>query len=378
MSAPRIALPRWVDVVLLPVLNVSLAFLIGGIVVLAVGENPIEAVRIMFYGAFGYGYGFGFTLYYTTNFVFAGLAVALAYHAGLFNIGGEGQAYVAGLGAILVALAVAGLHWALALPLIMIASALFGGIWALIPGYLQAKRGSHVVITTIMMNFIATSLMSYLISRVLKPPHIASDESERVDAMTRVPFLSEWIPMLRNTPVNISFFLAIAALVGVYILIWRTKFGYALRTMGHSGTAARYAGMSNAKLIMITMAISGALAGMIAVNDVAGAHGRLLLNYVAGTGFVGIAVAFMGKAHPIGVGLSALLFGVLYQGGQELAFTMPAITREMILTIQALVILFTGAMSEMLRRPVELAFIFSRLRGHDPDTQPKLAAQEDK
>ena len=363
MSANRVTLPRWVDIALLPVLNVLLAFLIGGVVVLAVGENPLEAVRIILYGAFGYGYGFGFTLYYTTNFVFAGLAVALAYHAGMFNIGGEGQAYVGGLGAILIALAVGGLHWALALPLIMIASALFGGAWALIPGYLQAKRGSHVVITTIMMNFIATSMMSYIISRILKPEGVASDESARINEVTRVPFLSEWVPMLKNTPVNISFFLAIAALVGVYWLLWHTKFGYAIRTMGHNPTAARYAGMSNAKLIMATMAICGALAGMVAVNDTAGAHGRLILNYVAGTGFVGIAVAFMGKAHPIGVGLSALLFGVLYQGGQELAFTMPAITREMILTIQALVILFTGAMSEMLRRPVEISFMLTRLGG---------------
>jgi simple sugar transport system permease protein len=200
----------------------------------------------------------------------------------------------------------------------------------------------------------------------LKPENVNSDESARIEAITRVPFLSEWIPLLRNTPANISFFIALLALVGVYILIWHTKFGYALRTMGHNGTAARYAGMSNARLIMVTMAISGALVGMVAVNDTAGAHGRLLLGYVAGTGFVGIAVAFMGKAHPIGVGLSALLFGVLYQGGQELAFTMPTITREMIVTIQALVILFTGAMSNMLRTPVEFAFIAARSR-REPD-----------
>ncbi len=361
MSSPM-PLPRWVDVILLPVLNVTLAFVIGGIVVMVVGENPLEAVRIMLYGAFGYGYGFGYTLYYTTNFIFAGLAVAVAFHAGLFNIGGEGQAYVGGLGAILVALGLGALgwHWALALPFIMIAAALFAGVWAFIPGYLQARRGSHVVITTIMMNFIAVSMMSYIISRILKPDYINSDESARIPDLTRVPFLSEWIPLLRNTPVNISFVLAILALVGCYMLIWHTKFGYALRTMGHNGTAARYAGMSNAKLIMMAMAISGALAGMVAINDTAGAHGRLILGYVAGTGFVGIAVAFMGKAHPIGVGLSALLFGVLYQGGQELAFEVPAINREMIVTIQALVILFTGAMSNMLRGPVEMAFFAVR------------------
>lgn len=367
-------LPRWVDIILLPILNVTLAFIIGGIVVLAVGENPIEAVRIILYGAFGYGYGFGFTLYYTTKFIFAGLAVAVAYHGGLFNIGGEGQAYVGGLGAILVALAIGGLHWALALPLIMIAAALFGGAWAFIPGYLQARRGSHVVITTIMMNFIAVSMMSYIISRILKPDYINSDESAPIPDITRVPFLSEWVPLFTNAPVNISFFIAILALVGVYVLIWHTKFGYALRAMGHNGTAARYAGMSNAKLIMATMAISGALAGMVAINDTAGTHGRLILGYVGGAGFVGIAVAFMGKAHPIGVGLSALLFGVLYQGGQELAFEMPAITREMIVTIQALVILFTGAMSNMLRRPVEFAFMAVRgKRGADRVAEQKEA-----
>ncbi len=354
--------PVWVDLALVPLVNLAAALAVSGLVVFAVGQSPIEALKVLLFGAFGYGEAIGYTLYYTTNFIFTGLAVAVAFHAGLFNIGGEGQAYIGGLG---VGLACLGLGGILPFPLMLLVAiafgAAFGAAWAYVPGWLQAKRGSHVVITTIMMNFIATSMMSYIISRILKPEGVASDESARVDAATRVPFLSEWIPMFRNAPVNITFFIAIAALVGVYILIWRTKYGYALRTLGHNATSARYAGMSNAKLIMLTMALSGALAGMVAVNDVTGVSGRLILNYVAQAGFVGIAVAFMGKAHPIGVGLSALLFGVLYQGGQELAFTMPAITREMIVTIQALVILFTGAMSEMLRRPVEIGFALSSL-----------------
>jgi ABC-type uncharacterized transport system permease subunit len=140
--------------------------------------------------------------------------------------------------------------------------------------------------------------------------------------------------------------------VFVYWLIWRTKFGYAVRSLGANPVAASYAGISNQKLIMIVMAMAGALAAMVAVNNVGGVQGRLILNFVNGAGFVGVAVAFMGRAHPIGVGLSALLFGILYQGGQELAFTMPGITREMIVTIQALVILFTGAMGDMLRAPL--------------------------
>lgn len=354
----RPQLPLWADVVLMPLLNVVLAFLVGGLIVLAVGQNPLQAVGIMLYGAFGYGAGFGYTLYYTTDFIFAGLAVSLAYHAGLFNIGPEGQAYVGGLGVILIGLALNGVHWAVVFPLMIIVGGLFGAGWAFIPGYLQAKRGSHVVITTILFNFIATSLMSFLITRILKPVGVNSDESAPLEAITRVPQLRTFIELFKNSPVNLTFFLAIAALVLVYWIVWRTKFGYALRALGHNPVAANYAGISNQKMIMIVMAMAGALAAMVAVNNVGGVQGRLILNFVNGAGFVGIAVAFMGRAHPVGVGLSALLFGVLYQGGQELAFQMPGITREMIVTLQALVILFTGAMGDMLRAP--LARLFAR------------------
>lgn len=350
-------LPRWADVVLLPLMNVVLAFLVGGLIVLAVGQNPLQAVGIMLYGAFGYGSGFGYTLYYTTDFIFAGLAVSMAYHAGLFNIGPEGQAYVAGLGVILIGLALNGMHWALVFPLMIICGAALGAVWAFIPGYLQAKRGSHVVITTILFNFIAVSLMSFLITRVLKPAGVNSDESAPLDAITRVPQLRSFIELFKNSPVNLTFFLALLALFGVYWLIWRTKFGYKVRALGQNPTAANYAGISNEKMIMIVMALAGALAAMVAVNNVGGVQGRLILNFVNGAGFVGIAVAFMGRGHPVGVGLSALLFGMLYQGGQELAFQMPGITREMIVTIQALVILFTGAMGDMFRGPLERVFV---------------------
>jgi ABC-type uncharacterized transport system permease subunit len=347
------ALPRWADVILLPLLNVVLAFLVGGLIVLAVGQNPLEAVGIMIYGAFGYGSGFGYTLYYTTDFIFAGLAVSLAYHAGLFNIGAEGQAYLGGLGVILIGLALNGVSWIVMFPLMIICGALLGAAWAFVPGYLQAKRGSHVVITTILFNFIATSLMAFLISRILKPAGVNSDESAPIDMVSRVPQLRTFIELFKNSPVNVTFFLAIAALFFFYWLIWRTKFGFAVRALGHNPSAATYAGISNQKMIMIVMAMAGAIAAMVAVNNVGGVQGRLILNFVNGAGFVGIAVAFMGRAHPVGVALSALLFGVLYQGGSELAFQMPGITREMIVTLQALVILFTGAMGDMLRIPLE-------------------------
>jgi simple sugar transport system permease protein len=356
MSA-RHPLPRWADIVLLPALNLALAFLVSGLVVLMIGENPLHAVQVILYGAFGYGDGLGYTLYYATNFIFAGLAFAVASHAGLFNIGGDGQAYVAGLGAIVVALALDQTHWLLAMPAAMVAAAVCGGIWGFIPGYLQAKRGSHVVITTIMFNFIAAALMVYMINRVLKPATSMAPQSETIDVAGRVPQLRQFIGFFGYSPVNLTIFVALASLVGVYVLIWHTKLGFALRALGQNPTASRYAGMSNSRLIMIAMTISGALAGMIAINEVMGVQNRLVLDFVAGAGFVGIAVALMGRNHPVGILLAALLFGALYQGGQELQFVIPAVTREMIVVIQALVILFTGAMEGLFRPSLERAFM---------------------
>jgi simple sugar transport system permease protein len=356
MSA-RTPLPRWADIVLLPLLNLALAFLVSGLVVLMVGENPLHAVQVIIYGAFGYGDGFGYTLYYATNFIFTGLAFAVAAHAGLFNIGGDGQAYVAGLGAIVIALALDQTHWLLAMPAAMIGAALVGGFWAFIPGYLQAKRGSHVVITTIMFNFIAAALMVYMINRVLKPATTMAPESATIAVGGRVPQLRQFFDFFGYSPVNLSIVVALLALVFVYVLIWHTKLGYALRTLGQNPTASRYAGMSNSRLIMIAMAISGALAGMVAINEVMGVQNRLVLDFVAGSGFVGIAVALMGRNHPVGILFAALLFGALYQGGQELQFVIPGVTREMIVVIQALVILFTGAMEGLFRPALERTFM---------------------
>jgi ABC-type uncharacterized transport system permease subunit len=356
VSARR-PLPRWADVALLPALNLALAFIVSGLVVLMIGENPLEAIQIIIYGAFGYGDGFGYTLYYATNFIFTGLAVAVAAHAGLFNIGGDGQAYIAGLGAIVVALALDQTHWLIAMPLAMVAAAAVGGAWAFIPGWLQAKRGSHVVITTIMFNFIAAAIMVYMLNRVLKPATIMAPESRTLAMGGRVPQLRQFWDFFGYSPVNLTIFVAVAALILVYILIWHTKLGFAMRTMGLNPTASRYAGMSNSRLIMIAMTISGALAGMVAINEVLGVQNRLVLDYVAGAGFVGIAVSLMGRNHPIGIGLAAVLFGALYQGGQELQFVMPGVTREMIVVIQALGILFTGAKEGLFRPSLETAFM---------------------
>ncbi len=348
MSAP-VTLPRWADLALLPALNVLVAFAVAGLVVLAIGESPLEATALLLRGALGHGEGIGFTLYYTTNFVFAGLAVAVAFHAGLFNIGGEGQAMLGGVGAAMVALAFGtGPGW-LVLPLAVLAAAAFGALWAAVPGWLQARRGSHVVITTIMFNFIASALLIYLLVDVFRPPGSMEPSSRLFGPGGKLPFLHELVPGLPKTPLNLSFVLALAASVVIYLLIYRSRLGYAIRTVGANPTAARYGGISPERITIIVMAISGALAGMMAINEILGVQHRLINDFTGGYGFVGIAVALMGRSHPVGILLAALLFGVLYQGGTELAFDKPRITRDMIVVIQGLVILFAGALEFMFK-----------------------------
>ncbi|MHC5654810.1 ABC transporter permease [Stappia sp. ICDLI1TA098] len=345
-------LPRWVDFVLIPALNVAAAFIVSGLVVLLIGENPIEAVKILVWGAFGWNEGIGFTLFYATNFIFTGLAVAIAFHGGLFNIGGEGQAYLGGLGVALACLALDRyVPWWVTLPFAVAGAAAAGALWALVPAVLQARRGSHVVITTIMFNFIAASLMVYLLVNVMARPASMQPETRTFEAGGRLPLLQDVIPGadFGSAPVNITFIIALVACLLCWVLIWRTRLGYEIRTFGASPTAAAYAGISGERITVITMLISGGLAGLMAVNEIMGSQHRLLIEFVSGYGFVGIAVALMGRAHPVGIVLAAVLFGMLYQGGAELAFEMPAITRDMIVVIQGLVILFAGALEHMFR-----------------------------
>ncbi len=356
-------MPKWVDAVLIPLISIILAFAISAIVILAIGEDPIRAIGIMVQGTFGNSTGVGYMLYYATNFIFTGLAVAIAFHARLFNIGGEGQATLGGLGVALVCLSVPWPHWALALPFALLGGALFGAAWALIPAYLQAKRGSHIVITTIMFNFISAALLVYLLNQVLKPQGSMDPASARFGEGAMLPRLSDILGVFGITfsdaaPVNVSFLVAVLACFLFWLLIWRTRLGYEIRAYGQSETAARYAGIAPTRIIIIAMLLSGALAGCMAINSVM-ASNRLVLNSVEGAGFIGIAVALMGRSHPFGIFLAALLFGFLVQGGAEIDF-WTNIPRELIVVIQALVILFTGALDNMVRMPLERIFLMFR------------------
>ena len=353
--------PWWVSNLIVPLVNLVLALLASGLFIFIAGENPIQAVQLIIYGSFGYIEGFAYTLYYTTNFIFTGLAFAVAFHCRLFNIGGEGQAYLGGLGVFLVAINFSFLPVPIVWLLAVIGAALFGAAWAFIPGYLQAKRGSHVVITTIMFNFIASSLMVFLLVDVIR-------DTNQMGPHTVVVAKELWLPTfkdfgqfiglkIRYSPLNLSFLLAIAALFFVWFLIWKTKWGYEMRAVGHSTKAAVYAGISPHRNIIIAMLISGALAGMLGINEILGVHHKVIAGFPAGYGFTGIAVALMGRNHPIGIFPAAFLFGILYQGGSEVTFDMPNITRYMFVAVQGVIILFSGALENLFRPQIESFFV---------------------
>jgi len=361
MSAQAHELPRWLDVGVLPVLNLVMALAVSAGVVWLSGQDPAQALALLLRGAFGSTLGISYTLYYATTFVFTGLAVAVAYHAGLFNIGGEGQAMLGGIGTAVVALWLGDSFPAwVVLPAMVLASMLCGMAWAAVPGALQAWRGSHVVITTIMFNSLASAFLSWLLIDVLKDPGNMTVESRAFGPAALVPGVHELLAALGvdwpRSPLNLSVLLAVAAAVGVYLWIWRSTAGYAVRAVGFAPDAARYAGIRPPRQVMAAMALSGALAGLVGINEVAGVHGRLLLDYVVGAGFAGIAVALIGRNHPVGVVLSALLFGALYQGGAELSFEMPGVSRDMVFTLQGLIVLFCGALGQVAAPPLARAW----------------------
>lgn len=342
-------LPRWADLYLLPLVCLAVALLAASVVVALVGQKPSQVMAVLIQGAFGSARGFSYTLYYATTFVFTGLAVAVAFHGGLFNIGGEGQAIMGGLGTGLAALWLGG-HvpdWAL-LPSMLAAAMLFGMVWGLVPAYLQAYRGSHIVITTIMFNFIASSLLVYLLVNHLRPAGSMSVESVAFVDAAKLPSMHVALAWLGvewpASPLNLSVVLALAVSALVYFYLWHTRAGYRLRAVGSSPGAAAYAGISSKAQILLSMSVSGALAGMVGLNEIAGVNGRLLLEFVSGAGFTGIAVALMGRNHPVGILFASLLFGALFQGGAEVAFEVQGFSRDMVVMLQGFIVLFSGAM----------------------------------
>lgn len=327
-----------------PLIAVVAAFFVGGILILVIGDNPLQAYGLLFGSAFSWPVGIGYTLFYATPLIFTGLAVLVAFRCGLLNIGAEGQLYIGAFATAWVGITFASLSPWLLIPSCFIAAILGGGIWGAIPGVLKARFGSHEVINTIMLNFIAVALLSYFTQYHYKTPGDPIMQTVPIGEGAHIARLGRFIPGLPEfIPLNLAFVLALICCGLVYIFLWRTKWGYELRATGTNPSAAEYGGISVRKQIIVAMTISGALAGMVGINEVLGYRYRYYDGFSDNYGFTGIAVALLGRNHPVGVIISALLFAILQRGGIPVDAFTEHVTKDIVQVLQGTIILFVAA-----------------------------------
>lgn len=340
-----------------PGISIFLALVLGGIIIYLLGHDPFETYKEVINFALGNPNGWGYVLFNTTSFILAGLAVAVAFKAGLFNIGAEGQILFGGFICAISGLYVAPLFPSfLHLPIALMFAALGGALWAFIPGLLKARIGAHEVINTIMMNWIGYALTNYLVVNTFRERGVLYPlpQTAKLPSSATLPklfgiFQKFGINMPESNPVNSALIIAILAVIFTYYLLWRTKLGYEIRALGLNVYASENAGINTKKIILIAMLISGALAGLASTNDVLGYRYRFLDNFTHGLGFTGIAVALLGKNHPVGIIFSSLLFGAL----DRMAIGMDVFThipREIISVLQAIIILTIVVGNEVLIR----------------------------
>lgn len=329
---------------LFPAIAVVAAFIVGGILILAVGDNPITAYRLLIGSAFSWPDGIGYTLFHATPLIFTGLAVLVGFRGGLFNIGAEGQLYIAAFATAWVGIKFANFSPWLLVPMCCAAAILVGAFWGAIPGVLKAKFGSHEVINTIMLNFIAIALVSYFTQYHYRVPGDPIMQTKMIGDGAHIARFGKFIPTFpERIPLNLSFLLALLCCVLVYLFLWRTKWGYEIRSTGSNPSAAEYGGVSIGKQIILAMAVSGALAGMVGINDVMGYRYRYYDGFSDNYGFTGIAVALLGRNHPVGVILAALLFAVLQHGGIYVDGFSEHVTKDIVQVLQGIIILFVAA-----------------------------------
>ena len=314
-------------------------FLLCGIVLILRGQNAIEFYRIIYLSAFSNFDEFGNVLFNATPLIFTGLAVAIGYKAGLFNIGCEGQLYVAAFAAAWVGIHL-NLPSILLIPICIGTAMAVGAIWGGIPGVLKAKFGAHEVINTIMMNFIAMALTNFLVTAVYREPNQMIPHTSQINDTARLPRLSGAIWFLPDSNyLNISFLIACFCVVFCYILVKHTRWGYELRLVGNAPDVAEYGGINPRMVTVWVMALSGAIAGLAGVADVMGYRYRFSDNFSSGWGFTGIAVALLGRNHPFGVFAAAILFGLLNKVALDIELFLN-VPRGLFLVGQALLIIW--------------------------------------
>lgn len=332
------------EVVILPIISVLLALIIGGLVMLATGVPPATIGRsfvALFNGSFGSLNAISETLTAAAPLTLAALGIALAFKAGLFNIGAEGQMIMGGIAAVVIGFSFPGLPIYIHLPLALLAGAFGGALWASIAGWLRAATGAHEVIVTIMLNLTAVRLLTYLLRNPpIQNPARPDPISKSVLPSARLPDLLDWAePALR---LHGGIIVAVIAVAAVYWLLYRSTIGFEFRASGANPGAANYAGINAGVVIVGVMAVAGALAGLAGANQVLGILGRVSPNFTGGIGFDAIAVALLGRSHPIGVLFAGILFGALEAGGRQMQ-AGAGVSLDLIAIIQALIIIFIAA-----------------------------------
>jgi ABC-type uncharacterized transport system permease subunit len=337
-SSPR-SLGSWlVDLwrsVSVPIAAVLLAALIGAIILLVSGANPIQAYAALIEGSFGSSQAFARTLEKATPLIFSGLAVAFAFKAGLFNIGAQGQLLFGALTSAVIGFAVTGLPPLIHTSLALLVGGLAGALYGAIPGALKTYTGAHEVITTIMLNYVAINITDYLADGPLK-------DTSPGNIVARTPSIldSARIPVIGSVPVG--FIIAVVAAIVVWWLLWYTTTGFEIRTVGLNPSAARYAGMKVAFTVILTMVLSGLLAGLGGGVETLGVVGRYQPGFNVGLGFDGITIALLGRTHPFGVIPAAILVGAMKAGASQMQFSA-GVAKEITDVIQALILFFVAA-----------------------------------
>jgi len=345
-AARRTALAELRTSILAPAMALLIAMAAGNLLVLIYGESPLRVFAALLEGTWGNPYGIGQVLFKATPLIFTGLAVAIPFRAGLFNIGAEGQLVLGALMAGLVGSALpAGTPWILAIPLVAGAAAVAGAAWGSVPGALKARFGAHEVITTIMLNFVALALANYLVAVHFHQPETL--HTAPIVEGARLSRLGAFVAPLHGSASNMAFFWALAAAGVAWWVLFRTSAGYQIRAMGLSAKAAEFGGISLLRISTLAMALAGACAGLVGVNFVQGYKYYYEDGFSGGVGFMGIAVALLGRNHPVGVVLAALLFGTLSQGGLAINALVP---KEIVEILQAVIILAVVMASKEVRR----------------------------
>ncbi len=324
-------------------LSLLASLFVASLLVLAVGESPIKVFSVfLVHSLFGWE-NIAFTLFYTTPLLFTGLSVAIAFKVGLFNIGCEGQLYLGSIAATLVALALPTTPSYILLPVVIIAAFMAGGIWGAIPGYLKVRFGSHEVINTIMLNFIAYGISNYLVVGPFKRQGDQLLETEFIPKSAWVFRMHEIFPLIpESVPFNGSIFIALIACLLYWLFFGRTRYGYEMEAAGFSAEVSRYAGIASNRYIILAMFASGGVAGLVATHEVLGFRHTLHDNFSNGIGFFGIAVALLGRSNPIGIILASLLFGVLSRGSLFLDIEFKNLSNDLVVVIQGIIILFVA------------------------------------